>query len=225
MKIVVIGCIHNDIENLPTFFDKLSTYQPDVLISVGDISDSTFPKGFSSLDIGRIFLEEVKEVSKNVLVVPGTWDKELIDFFEKKGVSLHGRGKVVKNVGFYGFGGAQTPFNTPYEPSEKEIEEGLIKGFEMVKNLEIKIQLTHSPPFGTVLDIVGGRHVGSQAVRKCIEILKPQVAVCSHIHEGMGKDRINETTILNVGKFFEGYFGLIEIDDGKIQKVELMNLI
>ncbi|MCS7106198.1 MAG: metallophosphoesterase, partial [Candidatus Aenigmarchaeota archaeon] len=60
MKIVVIGCIHNDIENLPTFFDKLSTYQPDVLISVGDISDSTFPKGFSSLDIGRIFLEEVK---------------------------------------------------------------------------------------------------------------------------------------------------------------------
>jgi len=224
MKIAVIGCIHNDIENLLSLFDKLFSYKPDVLISVGDIADASFPKGFSAIDIGRIFLEEVREYTKNILIVPGTWDKDLIPFFEKEGVLLHGKGKVIENVGFYGFGGAQTPFNTPYEPSEKEIEEGLKKAYEDVKNLEIKIQATHAPPFQTTLDIVLGKHVGSNAVRKCIEELKPNVAVCSHIHESFGKDKIGNTLVLNVGKFVEGIAGFVEIEKDKIN-VEIVSLI
>jgi len=224
MKVAVIGCIHNDIENLLPLFDKLFSYKPDVLISVGDITDASFPKGFSATDIGRIFLEEVREYTKNILIVPGTWDKDLIPFFEKEGVLLHGKGKVIGNIGFYGFGGAQTPFNTPYEPSEKEIEEGLKKGYEEIKNLEIKIQATHAPPFQTTLDIVLGKHVGSNAVRKSIEELKPTVAVCSHIHESFGKDKIGNTLVLNVGKFVEGIAGIVEIEKDKID-TEIINLI
>jgi Icc-related predicted phosphoesterase len=71
---------------------------------------------------------------------------------------------------------------------------------------------------------VGNKHVGSNAVRKIIEEFSPQVAVCAHIHESMGKDSIRNTIALNVGKFTEGYFGLIEVEEKEI-KVEIVSLI
>lgn len=224
MKIAVTGCIHNEIERLPILFEKIASYEPDALISVGDIANASFPKGFESIDIGKIFLEEVKEYFKKILIVPGTWDKDLMPFFQKQNVLLHGKGETIDDIGIYGFGGAQTPFNTPYEPSEKEIEDGLRKAFEEVKDRKIKIQATHAPPFNSTLDLVGNKHVGSIAVRKSIEEFSPQVAVCAHIHESMGKDFIRNTIALNVGKFTEGYFGLIEISEERIS-AEIISLI
>jgi len=223
MRIAVIGCIHNEIERLPILFEKIASYNPDVLISVGDIANASFPKGFESIDIGKIFLEEAREYFKKILIVPGTWDKDLIPFFQKENVLLHGKGEAISDVGIYGFGGAQTPFNTPYEPSDKEIESGLRKAFEEIKDKKIKIQASHAPPFNSILDLVGNKHVGSVAVRKVIEELSPQVAVCAHIHESRGKDFIKNTIAINVGKFVEGSFGLIEIKDGLIN-VEIVNL-
>lgn len=216
MKIAVIGCIHNDIENLPTLLDKVFSHNPKIIVMVGDLTDAEFIKGFDASDIAKIFLEEIKHYTKNFLVIPGTWDKDIISFWEKEGVSLHGKGLIIDNIGFYGFGGARTPFNTPYEPSESEIEEGLMKAYTYVRESKIKIQATHAPPYQTTVDIVAGKHVGSIAVRKAIEILKPNIAVCSHIHESLGKDFIGNTIVLNVGKFVDGYFGLIEIKDDKI---------
>jgi Icc-related predicted phosphoesterase len=224
MKIAAIGCIHNEIETLPILLEKVASYEPHVLLSVGDIANASFLKGFEPIDIGKIFLEETKNYFNNILIVPGTWDKDLIPFFQKENVLLHGNGKIIEDVGFYGFGGAQTPFNTPYEPSEKEIEEGLKKAFENIKNKTIKIQATHAPPYNSTLDLVGNKHVGSEAVRKAIEEFSPQIAVCAHIHESIGKDVIKNTIVLNVGKFTEGYFGLIEIKEKEI-KAEIMSLI
>ena len=224
MKIAVIGCIHNEIEKLPILFEKLVSHEPEILISVGDIADASYPKGFEAIDIGEIFLEEAKEYFKKILIIPGTWDKDLMSLFEKEKVLLHGRGEIIGEIGVYGFGGAQTPFNTPYEPSEKEIEEGLKRGYEYVKNSKIKIQATHAPPFNSTLDLVGNRHVGSVAVRKSIEEFSPHVAVCAHIHESVGKDLIKSTISLNCGKFTEGYFGLLEITNNEI-KAEIETLI
>jgi len=224
MKIAAIGCIHNEIERLPILFEKVASYEPNVLISVGDVADASLPKGFEPIDIGKIFLEEAKEYFKKILIIPGTWDKDLIHFFHKQNVLLHGRGEPIEDVGIYGFGGAQTPFNTPYEPSDKEIEEGLRKGFSEIKDKKIKIQATHAPPFNSTLDLVGNKHVGSLAVRKIIEEFSPQVAICAHIHESVGKDFIKNTLAINVGKFTEGYFGLIEIKDNSIN-AEIVSLI
>jgi Icc-related predicted phosphoesterase len=224
MKIAVIGCIHNEIERLPLLLDKISSYTPEVLISVGDITNAFFPKDFKPIDIGKIFLEEAKGYFKEILIVPGSWDKDLIPFFQKHNVLLHGNGKIIKNVGVYGFGGAQTPFNTPYEPSEKEMEDGLKKAFEEVRMAGVKLQATHAPPFESIVDIVGNKHVGSLAVRKSIEEFSPHVAVCAHIHESRGKDRIKNTVVLNVGKFTEGYFGLVEVKKDTID-AEIVSLI
>ena len=224
MRIVGIGCIHNDIEEIPNLLDKILRYEPDVLISVGDICDANFPKGFTCKDVGSIVLTELRSLGKPILTVPGTWDKDLIEVFRKEGVLIHGNGKIIDDVGFYGFGGAQTPFNTPYEPDEEEIYHGLIKSYENVEGNKYKIQLSHAPPINTVLDMIpGNQHVGSVSVRRVIEEKQPDVAICAHIHEGVGVDQIGKTKIINVGKFTEGYIGLINID--KEIRVEIVQLI
>jgi Icc-related predicted phosphoesterase len=223
MKVVAVSCIHNDLESLINFSDKLENLKFDVIVCHGDFLDSPTKK-FTSLELGKLIVAGLKAFGKPLLVVPGAWDKELISYFEKEKISIHGKGVVINNVGFYGFGGAKTPFNLPYEPSEKEIEIGLEKGYNEVKEAEIKIQVTHSPPANTKLDIISsGAHVGSEAVRKFIENKQPDAAVCSHIHESRGVDLIGKTKIINTGRFPEGHCGLITISEKNVN-VELINL-
>jgi len=158
-------------------------------------------------------------------VVPGSWDKELISMFDKEGISLHGKGRIIDGVGFYGFGGAKTPFGLPLEPDDIEIEAGLERSFRDVAKAEVKIQLTHNPPKNTTLDMIpNGIHVGSDAVRKFIERSQPNVAVCSHIHESKGVDSIKNTKIINCGRFPEGYVGIIDVEKDSVE-AKLFNLI
>lgn len=217
MNIAVVSCIHGDVENLMKFLDKIALLDVDVVVCPGDFTDFTIAKGFSRSDIGKIIIEELKGLGKPILTVPGSWDGELIEFLKKGRMSIHAEGRIINNVGFYGYGGAKTPFNTPFEPSEGEIELGLEKSYNEIKDAEIKIQVTHAPPSRTKVDmIVSGAHVGSDAVRNFIEVNQPDVAVCAHIHESRGVDELGKTKIINSGRFPEGYVGLIEINDSQI---------
>ncbi|MEM5806041.1 MAG: metallophosphoesterase [Candidatus Aenigmatarchaeota archaeon] len=216
-NIAAIGCIHGDIENLMKFLDKLMLLNIDIIVCPGDFTDFLVPKGFSRIDVGKIILEELRSLNKPIIVVPGSWDGELIDFFKKENVSVHAEGKIINNIGFYGYGGAKTPFNTPFEPSEGEIELGLEKSYGEIKKSAVKIQVTHAPPIRTKLDmIVSGAHVGSESVRNFIEKNQPDVAICSHIHESRGVDELGKTKIINSGRFPEGYCGLVEVNDLEI---------
>lgn len=224
MKILVVGDLHNDVENVLQFLDRASALKFDVVVCPGDFTDVP-PKGFSQEEIGKLILEELKGLKKPLLAVPGNWDASLIKIFEEDDISVHGAGKTVGGIGFYGFGGAKTPFDTVYEPEESEIESGLKRAFEDVKNAKLKIQVTHSPPANTKLDLISsGAHVGSEAVRRFIETKKPQAAICAHIHEARGVDRIGDTKIVNPGRFPEGYCGLIEITE-KTLDTKIVNLI
>jgi Icc-related predicted phosphoesterase len=224
MEILIISDVHNDLENLMEYMDKIALFNFDVIVFPGDFSDVP-PKGFSSVDISRIIIEELKTFNKPILALPGNWDKDVISILEKEGISIHGHGKIIDDVGFYGFGGARTPFGTSFEPSEEEIEIGLEKAFEEVKDAKIKVQVTHAPPARTKLDVVyTGAHVGSEAVRKAIEKFKPVLAVSAHIHEAKGIDEIEGTKLINAGRFPEGYCGLASIKNGKVE-AKVVNLI
>ncbi|OYT43095.1 MAG: metallophosphoesterase [Candidatus Aenigmarchaeota archaeon ex4484_56] len=215
MNIIVISDIHNDVENLLTYIDKINNFDFDVIVCPGDFTDINTPKGFTQEDIAKIIIEELKTLKKPILCVPGNMDtKEIVDYFEKENISIHGKGKIIKNIGFYGYGGAKTPFNTNIEPTEEELEKKLKNAFEYVKNTKIKIQVTHNPPYGTRVDMLqNGMHVGSKIIRNMIEKENPLVAISAHIHEAKGTDNINNTFLINSGKFSEGHFGLIEINE------------
>ncbi len=228
MRIIVVGDVHNDIENLIQFLDRVKSLSPDVIVFSGDFIDIGITiRGFTWIDVSKVVLEELIALNVPILAIPGNHDKDIVPLLEERGISIHGSGKILGDVGFYGFGGAKTPFGTPLEPEEEELEAGLRKAYERVKNAKIKVQVTHNPPYNTKLDrISSGAHVGSKVVRKIIEELQPNVAICAHIHEARGVDTIDHTKIVNAGRFPEGYCGVIDIDISSSNvSAKIVNLI
>jgi Icc-related predicted phosphoesterase len=225
MKILAIADIHNDIENLMNFLEKVSSFEFDVIVCCGDFTDINLPKGFKREDIVKLILEELKTMKKTILAVPGNMDVDIVPILENEGVNLHNKSVRIEDVGFYGFGGAKTPFNTPFEPTEGEIELGLENSYQKIRDCKFKVQVTHMPPMNTKLDLIySGMHVGSEVVRKFIENKQPEVAICSHIHEAKGIDFIGRTTIINPGRFPEGYCGIVNVEEKNIE-AKIVNLI
>jgi hypothetical protein len=225
MNILAISDIHNDVESLMNFIDKISFLDFDIIIAIGDFTDVNLPRGFKDVDIAKLVIEELSSLKKPILAVPGNFDKNLVKFFEKEGISLHGKGRKIKNVGFYGFGGARTPYGTFLEPSEEEIKNKLKEAYNGIRDSGLKVQVTHMPPAKTKLDLLyTGAHVGSEAIRKFIETNQPNVAISSHIHEARGVDELGNTKLINPGRFPEGYCGLITVKKGNVS-VKIVNLI
>jgi len=226
MKILVLADNHNDLENMFEFLDKLKNYEFDVIVYAGDFTDFGLPKGFSQEDIAKLLIEELLTLKKPIVAIPGNNDDlNVIKLIEREGISIHGKGKIINEVGFYGFGGAKTPFNTNYEPSDEELKRGLERGFIEVMNAKIKIQVTHNPPLNTKLDqTLTGMHVGSQIIRNFIEKYQPSVAVSAHIHEARGIDYLGKTLLVNPGRFAEGHFALVSIKEN-LTEASLYNLI
>lgn len=225
MNILVISDIHNDVENIFSYTDKIALIDFDAIVALGDFTDYNLPKGFTPVDIGELIIQELNIFKKPILAVPGNFDKDLLPVFEEHGINLHGKGRIIGGVGFYGFGGARTPFNTPFEPSENEIEKGLERGYETVKSCKSIIQVTHMPPIDTKVDVAyTGSHIGSGSVRKMIEKHKPSAAICAHVHEAKGVDELGRTKIINSGRFPEGYCGLVTIRKD-VTTAKIINLI
>jgi len=226
MDIIIFSDIHGDVENLLTYFDKIKELKFDVIVCPGDFTDINTSKGFTQEDITKLIINELKGLKKPILAVPGNVDtKDIINILEKEGISIHGKGMVIDNFGFYGYGGAKTPFGTNIEPTEEELKIGLKNAWKDVEKMKYKIQVTHNPPFGTRLDMLqSGVFVGSSVIRGFIEFYEPIVAISAHIHEAKGTDYIKKTFLINSGRFPEGYFGLVNIDNGSV-KGKVLNLI
>lgn len=213
MEILAVSCVHNDIENMFDLIDQVSKFDFDVVVFPGDFTDLKIPKGFTRVDVARVIVSQLETLGRPLVTVPGSWDKEIIDYLDEKGISAHGRGLKVGGVGFYGYGGARTPFGTPFEPADGEIELGLMKSYEDVKDEAIKIQVTHMPPLNTSVDMIAsGAHVGSDAVRKFIEKRQPAVAISAHIHESKGLGEIGGTKLVNPGRFPEGNCAVVSVN-------------
>jgi hypothetical protein len=69
------------------------------------------------------------------------------------------------------------------------------------------ILITHGPSFGT-LDTVTGRqhdHLGCELLAQRIEVIKPKIHVCGHIHSGYGYEFKNGTHFFNAAVLDEQY--------------------
>jgi hypothetical protein len=69
------------------------------------------------------------------------------------------------------------------------------------------ILVTHGPAFGT-LDTVAGRpwdNLGCELLAQRIEVIKPKIHVCGHIHSGYGYEFKNGTHFFNAAVLNEQY--------------------
>jgi len=199
MKIISFGDIHEDSGNLRLLKNELEN--ADIVIVTGDLTNYNGKE-----EAGKI-IEEIMRYNENILAQMGNLDQpEVNDYLNEKGINLHRNGFIKDDIGIFGVGGSNlTPFRTPTEFSEDEIEAFLLEGLEKVREAKFKILVPHMPPKDTKIDVITtGAHVGSQSVRDFILRHKPDISLSGHIHEARGTDKLEGTLIFNAGMFRDG---------------------
>ncbi len=184
-----------------------------------------------------LLVEHVDTKKVMTIVMPGNDDEFIIDNvikeYEDRGV-IYPLDKVLEIEGHEMISSPYvnpTPWNTPREMTEKELEKHLKKLVDKLNDPGNAIFNFHCPPYGTHLDlapkltkdlrpvVIAGmvqyEHVGSKAVKKIIKKYQPIVGLHGHIHESGGVDRIGRTVVLNPGsEYSEGVLKayIVEID-------------
>jgi Icc-related predicted phosphoesterase len=176
----------------------------------------------------NLLLEKVDAKNTKIVVMPGNDDEKVIDpiikSYEDRGV-IYPLDKVVNLCFDFEMISLDyvnpTPWKTPRECSEEELEKRVKALFNKVKNPRKTICNFHCPPHGTHLDLApkldkqlrrvleAGRpvfiHVGSTAIRKAIEEYQPLIGLHGHIHESFASDKLHKTPVLNPGsEYTEG---------------------
>jgi Icc-related predicted phosphoesterase len=186
MKLLALSDLHADEELLDRLRALSSRSQYDAVLFCGDITN----RGPVS------YAEEAVKLFPNVYAVHGNMDPpEVVQKLSSLGVLVHGKKVRLREWNLVGLGGSNpTPFHTPNELSEEQIESVLARAGVN----EFSVVLSHPPPFG-IFDTVGQMHAGSKAVRKMVEEKKPIMLICGHIHEYEGKQILGDTLIVKLG--------------------------
>jgi Icc-related predicted phosphoesterase len=218
VRLVCIGDIHMAFRAIERVAPALRT--ADVAILTGDLTNFGEPE-----DAWRV-VEAVRAHCPTVWAITGNLDMVwVIEALRAAGVSLHGEGRRLGELGVFGCGGSNvTPMDTPTEFEEDELRAVLERGHAAVADAPRRLMICHTPPFDTRLDrLMYGTPVGSPAVRAFIEARRPQVCVVGHIHEGRGADQLGDTLVLNAGALRDGGYVVID-DDGTALRAELRHV-
>jgi len=196
LRIFAIGDLHGDSRKASQLAIRAKKENVDLVIMSGDL---TYAEQSVDYLVGPFAKRKL-----DVLIVPGNHETNATAQFLEKAYApyvkdLHGRSIIKKQVGIFGAGGASVG---PVFSGEKEIYAALHRGFEKVKYSKKKIMVTHAHPSETFMATLTHPIIkGSTCIRRAIEQFKPDIAICSHAHEGEGiEERIGKTRLINVGK-------------------------
>ncbi|MDF1557861.1 MAG: metallophosphoesterase [ANME-2 cluster archaeon] len=201
MKLLALSDLHGDYSKVEALVQHAGVI--DAVLVSGDITD--FGPDEKALEFIDMF-------DVPVLVVPGNCDKpsilEVLDGCSA--VNLHRNCYTLGDACFMGLGGSNyTPFNTPLELTDDEIEEAIntmLSNCSTIRN----VLVSHAPPYGFVDELPVG-HVGSRAIAKFVN--RFSLVVCGHIHEARGTAMCGNTTIVNVGEASKGCGAVIIMND------------
>ncbi|MEK6900377.1 MAG: metallophosphoesterase [Nanoarchaeota archaeon] len=189
MKFLTFADLHEDKEVLDNLLKRASKQDIDFLICCGDISN--FGAGL------KYNLKKINSLGKKVYLVPGNHEEG--DDFPKvvseypNLVNLDRAAKIVGEYVFLGYGGGGfTLQDANFRKTAREWY-GRYNGKKI-------LLVTHQPPYGNKLDLMGQRHVGNKDFTAFILRIKPKLALSGHLHETVGTvDSIGETKIANPG--------------------------
>lgn len=205
MKLLVLTDLHQKTNMIPWINDLIDTEKPDAVLCLGDITDLGTTEDAVSI---------LASVHGNKYVLPGncdTWD--VPKAISSVATDMHG--KAMDLLGHYiaGLGGGTvSPFNSPFELSENEID-------SLLRPISKKgmILMTHAPAFDTLDHIPNGTPVGSHAIRKIIDDFEPILAVSGHIHEDIGIKTIGRTVCVNPGPAMDGRAAVIDVTGAEVK--------
>lgn len=187
----------------------------DVILFPGDMTNG------NTDNLHRLF-DIVEPYNESILAVCGNMDTERMNMWlAHEGIGIHRRHQMLDGIAFLGVGGA-LPFYGRYVFSEEQLAQFLEDTLHGVPEDAPKILVCHQPPYGTQVDIVDGKHVGSHAVRAFIERVQPLICFCGHIHQSVGIDTLGKTQLINPGPIHRTQqYAFAEVEDGMVKTLEI----
>jgi uncharacterized protein len=214
MKAICIADVHGDVSPVIRLRNSITGGGFEYVFILGDFSQGFKDPVENKVDINRV-LDLFTDF--NTKAVPGNCDqRNSPDLFAKRNANLHNVVLKLPEANIMGFGGSNvTPFNTPLEYTEKEIADSLNGMHARCEQGSPVILLSHAPPKDTKCDVISsGLHVGSTALREFIVSKKPDLVLCSHIHECGGvEDKIGPTRVINIGRASDGWAYALTVED------------
>ena len=193
MKILAAGDIHGDTQLANKLAEQAVKEKVDLVILCGDLTQAES----STEGIVGPFVK----AKQYVLLIPGNHESvATADFLAQLygAKNLHGSAIKAEDIGVFGAGGANIGL---FQLTEEEIFKLIKQGHEEVKDAKKKVMVTHVHPSGSKMGLFTKFFPGSDGVRKAIDHFKPNILLCSHVHEAEGiEEKIGDTLVINVGK-------------------------
>ena len=193
MKILAAGCLHSNADLIEKLAAQAVDENVDLVVLAGDL---TFGEASTDNIVGP-FISRGKEVA----LINGNHETfAAADFLARKygATNLHGYGLVKGDVALFGCGGANCGL---FQISEDEIFYNLCRSHKYVKDARKRIMVTHVHPAESMMEKFSSFVKGSEGVTKAIHALKPDILLCSHVHEASGlEETIGSTRVINVSK-------------------------
>ncbi len=201
MKLLALSDLHGNYSYVESILDMSGDF--DAVIIAGDITN--FGPDEHAIELLKIFKEPV-------FAIPGNCDlPSILKVLDKNTINLHNSIHTTGGLTFIGLGGSNpTPFNTPFELSEKKIGEYVGTLLSKIKDNGRTILLSHAPPLNTTDKLPRG-NVGSKALARFLGRL--DLIICGHIHEARGSICVKGTYVVNPGAASKGHGALITIKD------------
>ncbi len=189
MRLLAFSDLHRDRDAAHRLVDL--AHQADVVIGAGDFA--SFHLGLDGV------IDALSAITAPTILVPGNNESDTALWRAcggwKAATVLHGEQTEIGGRVFFGLGAGvpKTPFPWSFDLSEEDA------AHRLESCPEGAVLVLHSPPKGH-LDKVYGRHLGSKAILRAIERVKPPIAVCGHIHQCWGQEaRVGSARVLNLG--------------------------
>jgi len=193
MKILAAGDIHGDSRLAEKLARKAEKEKIGLVVLCGDLTISD--------QVNVPIISPFTKRKIKVILVPGNHETlATADFLAELygATNLHGYSIKIDDVGLFGCGLANIGVSGL---KEKEIFEILKKGYQKIRNSKTKIMVTHAHPDGSLMGKLTSFFPGSKGIKKAVTTLKPDILLCSHVHEAEGiEEKIGKTRVINVGR-------------------------
>jgi Icc-related predicted phosphoesterase len=201
MRILAVADLHGAQYRLNLVLQNITTYSPDLVIICGDLTQ---------FGPGKLATNFLNQIPIRTFAVAGNIDTFDVDqgINESNATNLDKRQVIIQDIPFIGIG-REIPPSLPTLLIDDDTKKKPLN--KILKPTSVLV--THYPPYKTQDKIFIGSHGGSKELRSIIDIYKPRLVLCGHIHEDPGITRVGDTTVVNcsIGKRTEG--ALIELTD------------
>ena len=186
MKILAFVDVHENITALRQIEHRAD--KADILVCAGDVT--IFENRIHEI------MQRLGRIKKPIYIIPGNHETPAVlkkyCSFHTNLVYMHKQHKTINGYDIIGWGGGG--FSNTDEDFEAFAKKTSTDG-------RPTILITHAPPYGTKLDVIGREHCGNKSIMRYIKQNKNILLhICGHLHENMQKqERIGNTLIVNPG--------------------------